>query len=237
MKTLAVIMPRFANNKETHELTETCISALLHHIDERFITSLTVVDDGSRIPPVKRAGVSYIQHESNRGIACGWNTGWRANRDADFLCWINADCEVTANWAFPLVAAVEQMDIIAMPFTNNEKAHGNGIAGWCFLTRQDLANKIGPFDESFVPAQYEDTDWFHRAIYYHKIPIANVTSSNVLHTGKRGGTADVQRFNLLHMANRYRYAWKHGTNPADSPPFWKNPIPDILIEETNGDNR
>lgn len=231
MKTLAVIMPRYANDKETHELTEHCISAVLNYPDERFITTLTVVDDGSSIPPVKRPDIKLIEHGYNRGIAVGWNNGWRANPDADFYCWINADCEVTPGWSFPLIVAVEQCGIIAMPYTDGEKVYGNGITGWCFLTSKQLAETIGAFDETFVPAQYEDTDWFHRAIYYHKIPIANVPSSNVKHQGKMGGTKAVPRFDLLHLANRYRYSWKHGTNPKDSPPFWKGPIPDIIIEE------
>lgn len=237
MKTLAVIMPRFSNNEATHELTERCISAILRYPDPRFTTRLTVVDDGSRIPPISRDGVRLIQHEGNRGIAVGWNTGWQANRDADFLCWINADCEVTPGWSYPLVVAAEQMGVIAMPLTNGQKPYGNGITGWCFLTTQELAQQIGPFDETFVPAQYEDTDWFHRAIYYHKIPLASVPDSNVIHESKKGGTTDISRFQYLHMANRYRYAWKHGVDPNDAPPFWKNPIPEILIEDTNGDNR
>ncbi len=236
MKTLKIIMPRYANDRETHELTERCISAILHNPDPRFETRLTVVDDGSTIPPVNRAGVQLLQHEGNRGIACGWNTGWDSG-DADFLCWINADCEVTPGWSFPLVAAAEAMDVIAMPFTNGEKSDGIGITGWCFLTRGDLAKKIGPFDETFVPAQYEDTDWFHRAIFRHKIALVNVPSSNVLHTRKRGGTAVLQRFDALHMANRFRYMWKHGVDVNTSPPFWKQPLPDIIIEDTNGNNR
>lgn len=230
-KTLAVIMPRFSNDKETHELTEHCISAILRHQDQRFNTTLTVVDDGSSIPPIDRPEIKLVKHGRNRGIAVGWNTGWKANPDADFYCWINADCEVTEGWSYPLVVAAEQLDIIAMPYTNGEKVYGNGISGWCFLTSKKCAETIGPFDETFIPAQYEDVDWMHRAIYYHKIPIANVVGSNVLHKGKEGGTKAIPRFDMLHMANRYRYAWKHGTNPKDSPPFWKEPIPDVTLEE------
>lgn len=233
MKTLAVIMPRYAYNEETDAITDHCIAKVLEHVDTRFKTTLTVVDDGSKIKFKERDGVKLIEHGNNRGVAVGWNTGWSANPDADFYCWINADCEVTPNWSYPLVVVAEKMDVIAMPYTNGEKSDGLGITGWCFLGRKNVVDRIGPFDETFVPAQYEDTDWFHRAIYQHHIALVNVPSSNVLHERRKGGTKSIQRFNWLHVANRFRYAWKHNVDPDGSPPFWKAPLPDIILEETN----
>lgn len=230
VKTLAVIMPRYCNNPTTDQIINKCISAVLTHSDHRFQTTLTVVDDGSSVPFTPRENVKLIEHGRNRGIAVGWNTGWKANPDADFLCWLNADCEVTPGWSFPLVAAAEQLGLIAMPYTNGEKSDGLGITGWCFLTSKDTAEKIGPFDETFVPARYEDTDWFHRAIYYHQIPLANVPTSNVLHTRMEGGTKEINRMDLLHMANRFRYSWKHNVDPNGMPPFWKSPLPEVEIE-------
>lgn len=231
MKTLAVIMPRFAHTPQVHEITERCIQAVLSHPDPRFHTTLTVVDDGSTIPFKEREGVKLIDHVVNKGIAVGWNDGWKANPQADFYCWLNADCEVTKGWSFPLVATAEDLPVIAMPYTNGEKSDGVGITGWCFLTSRQMAEKIGHFDETFVPAQYEDTDWFHRAIYHHQIALVNVPSSNVLHTRKEGGTKQLDRFNYLHLANRFRYAWKHGVDPNDTPPFWKQPLPEVVIED------
>jgi GT2 family glycosyltransferase len=170
-------------------------------------------------------------------VAPAWNTGWKANPRADFYCWINADCEVTSGWSFPLVANAEQMPVIAMPFTNGVKSDGIGITGWCFVASRETAEKIGYFDETFVPAQYEDTDWFHRAIYQHQIALVNLPVSNVIHERQRGGSRELPNFNTrwkyLHMSNRFRYAWKHGVDPNDSPPFWKSPLPDVELEENN----
>lgn len=231
MKTLAVIMPRYCNNEITDSNTNRCIQAVLDHQASRFITTLTVVDDGSSIPFKPRENVRLIEHGNNRGVAVGWNTGWKANSNADFLCWLNADCEVTPGWSWPLVVAAEQVGVIAMPYTNGSKSDRLGITGWCFLTTRHLAEKIGPFDETFVPARYEDTDWFHRAIYYHKIPLVNVPLSNVIHQRMEGGTKDLNRLEYLHTANRFRYAWKHNVNPNDIPPFWKAPLPEVDIEQ------
>lgn len=235
MKTLAVIMPRYANSNLVDAKVNHCITAALRETDSRFQTLLTVVDDGSRIPFIKRDDVRLIEHGYNRGIAVGWNTGWQANPRADFYCWLNADCEVTANWAFPLIAACEELGIIAMPYTNSEKSDGIGITGWCFMTRRDIAERIGPFDETFVPAYYEDTDWFHRAIYTHGIAMANVPSSNVIHERMQGGTKDIQRIEWLRMAHRYRYGWKHNVDPEKRPPFWNAPLPEVAIEGLNAD--
>ena len=232
MKELAVIVPRYANTAPVHEITNQCIDKILEYQDTRFRTTLTVIDDGSLIGFTLKEGVRILHHGYNRGIAVGWNTGWRANPNADFYCWINADCEVTPGWAFPLVATAEQIGAIAMPYTNGEKSDGLGITGWCFLTSQEIANQIGPFDETFVPARYEDTDWFHRAIYTHRIPLVSVPSSNVIHTRMKGGTKDVRRMDLLHTANRLRYSWKHNLDPNDDiPPFWKKPLPEVDIED------
>lgn len=230
MKTLAVIVPRYVNDLPTHELVEGCLSAVLDSQDQRFNTTVTLVDDGSSIPPVQREGLRIIEHGSNRGVAVGWNSGWRANPGADFYCWLNADCRVTPGWAFPLIAAAEQLNCIAMPYTNGEKPDGVGVTGWCFLTRRDLAERIGYFDETFVPARYEDTDWFHRAIYYERIPLVNVPSSNVIHTRMQGGTKDIKRMDMLHQANHMRYRWKHNVETL-IPPFWTHPLPDVDIED------
>lgn len=237
MKTLAVIIPRYVHNPEVNALTERTIDKLVEHADHRFAQTITVVDNGSTIPWQERSNVDYYRWEENKGIAPAWNHGWRMNPRADFYCWLNADCEVTPGWSYPLVVVAEQMPVISMPYTNGEKNDGVGITGWCFLTSRETADKIGPFDEAFVPAQYEDTDWFHRAIYQHRIALVNLPTSNVLHERKKGGTKNLPNFETrwqyLHMANRMRYAWKWGVDPNDTPPFWKSPLPDVEIEDNN----
>lgn len=232
MKTLAVIIPRFANSQAVSDITQKTIESVLEHQDYRFKTTVTVVDDGSVYHPVLDARWTTFQRGTNKGIAVRWNEGWKENASADFLCWLNADCVVTKGWSYPLVVAAEQLGCISMPYTNGEKTDGHGITGWCFLTTQQVAETIGPFDETFVPCRYEDVEWFHRAIYDHKIPLVNVPTSNVLHTRMEGGTKDVPRFGYLHMANRFRYAWKHNVDPDKPPPFWK-PLPEVDIEENS----
>jgi len=239
MKTLAVIMPRYAHTPEVDLLTNQAIEKLFEHQDQRFGQTITVIDNGSQIPWKERSGVNYFPWTENKGVAPAWNEGWKRNPQADFYCWLNSDCMVTPGWAYPLVVAAEQMPVIAMPYTNGVKSDGFGIVGWCFLTSRQTAEKIGYFDETFAPAQYEDTDWFHRAIYEHHIALVNLPSSNVIHDRQKGGTKTLPNFetrwNYLHWSNRFRYAWKHGVDPNDIPPFWKSPLPDVELEENNAD--
>jgi len=228
MKTLAVIIPRFVNNPTTDSITDNCISSVLQYMDDRFKTTITVVDDGSKIPFKARSGVTLIDHGKNRGIAVGWNTGWQANKTADFYCWLNADCEATPGWSFPLVAAAEQLPGIMMPYTNGSKAWRSGIAGYCFVAARAVAEQIGPFDETFVPAWYEDADWFQRAVD-QGIPLLNVPTSNIKHLRSKGGTEDVPRKEMLHLANRMRFAWKHGIRAEDPPRIYIDPLPEVEI--------
>lgn len=233
-KRLNVIMPLYTNSAPVLEITERCIQKVLEHVDDRFDTRLITVDNGSLLSTSRDIDVRWRE---NKGVAPAWNAGWKVDPHADFFCWINADCEVTPGWSFPLLVACEQLPVIAMPYTNGEKSDGIGITGWCFMASRETANRIGPFDETFAPAQYEDTDWFHRAIYQHKIALVNVPQSNVIHERKKGGTETMphfqERWKYLHLANRYRYAWKHGVDPEGIPPFWKSPLPDVKMDNVS----
>jgi GT2 family glycosyltransferase len=137
---------------------------------------------------------------------------------------------VEPGWDANLVAVATSGRFIAMPYTNGAKPYGLGISGWCFVLTTALANEIGRFDETFVPVQYEDTDFFHRAIYDHGVELVNVPSAHVTRASGRQsfqGAPWANRANLLHMANRFRYAWKHNLDPNDVPPFWKTPLRDV----------
>jgi GT2 family glycosyltransferase len=237
MKTLALIVPAYIPDEPTLAIAHRCLLSMLTHQDTRFQTVIRVVDDGSPYSVQCRDDIRYSEHGRNRGIAVAWNTGWKAEPDADFYAWVNVDCEVTPGWAFPLVAAVEALDCIAMPYTNGVKSEGIGITGWCFVASRETAERIGPFDETFVPARYEDTDWFHRAIYQHKIPLVNVPTANVIHERMMGGTKAMPRMEWLHLAMRFRYGWKHNVDPQLPPPFWRAPLPEVEIEGLNGEHR
>lgn len=188
-----------------------------------------------RVKEQSRLPIEVIEVDNTTGkncIAAAWNTGWKRAR-GEFLCWLNSDCAVTARWDEPLCQVADSFPVIAMPYTDGQKSDGVGITGWCFVARTDTAERIGPFDEQFTPAYYEDTDWFQRAIDLG-IPLANVPASNVLHVRGRGGTVGLGTArDRIFVANRDRYYTKHRLNPNLPPPFWSVPLIDIEVS-TNG---
>ena len=193
---------------------------------------LIVVDNGSTYPPAQTT-TAWL---ANRGIAPAWNEGRRHAR-GDVLCFLTATTEVTPGWSEPLVVVARRGRYITMPYTNGIKAYGGlGVTGWCWVLTRELADEIGPFDETFVPIQYEDTDFYHRAIYEHGVELVNVPASNVRrHPGPKSYQSWPQeRINWIHWANRFRYGFKHGVDPQDIPPFWKQPLRDVEVPVRSG---
>jgi GT2 family glycosyltransferase len=141
----------------------------------------------------------------------------------DVLAFVNNDCWVTPGWDTALVACA-RAGHLAFPHTDEgagpRMSEGN-VCGWCFAMTPETFAKVGPFDETFVPAQYEDTDFFHRA-HALGIPLTPVPAAVVQHTRwtTTGRAWPEARHNWLHLANRYRYGWKHNVDPGEVPAFY-----------------
>ncbi len=187
-------------------------------------TEVIVVNNASahRTDPPYRASV-LVNWPTNRGIAPAWNEGARLAR-GDTLCFLNSDCWVEPGWDKPLIEAA-QAGHIAFPLTNGEKNDGVGVAGWCFALSRATFQRVGEFDETFIPAWYEDSDYYQRACRLD-IQLVNCPGSHVRHQ-RRGSAQHLRRPDLLFLANRLRFAWKHDLNPNEPPPFWRQPLPDF----------
>ena len=183
------------------------------------------VDNGSQYPPDH--AVTYWPE--NRGVAPAWNEGVR-HATGDLLAFVTCTTQVEPGWDANLCAVAQSGRVIAMPYTNGQKGmEGIGVTGWCWVIRRDLWDEVGPFDETFVPVQYEDTDFFMRA-HNVGIEMVNVPTAQVTRTRRRGTWANGgfdQKAYAIHMANRWRFFWKHGVDVNDIPPFWKTPLRDV----------
>lgn len=218
---LSIIVPRYAMTQEAADLWEANRAQIIKVAEVPF--ELVVIDNGSTIQ-----GASTISWPTNRGVAPAWNEG-RRQALGDVLAFVTQTTRVEPGWDANLVKVAQSGRYIAMPFTGGQKPYGLGITGWCFVLTTKLADEIGPFDETFVPVQFEDTEFFHRAIYQHGVELVNVNGANVTRGGSRQSMKGVpdfsqRRMNLIHLANRYRYAWKYDLDPNDVPPFWKTPL-------------
>jgi hypothetical protein len=220
---LSVIVPIYAMQPRIADLWQANLDTL--HRVSGMDTEVIVIDNGSACPPAY-ATVTWAE---NRGVAPAWNEG-RRQAQGDVLAFVTSTTTVTPGWDVALAAVARSGRLIAMPYTNETKPYRLGVTGWCWVITRALADEVGPFDETFVPAQYEDTDFFHRAIYTHGIELVNVPTAQVCRTaGRQSSDAApwAARFNWLHAANRYRYAWKHGVDPSQNPPFWVTPLRDV----------
>ena len=218
--TLSVIVPTYAMRPEVHDLWELNRAEM-----ERVATvptQIVVVDNGSKYPPEKIT--TTWRH--NRGVAPAWNEGV-SNATGAVLAFVTSTTRVLSGWDAKLCAVAQSGRLIAMPYTNAAKPEGIGVTGWCWALTRALWDEIGPFDETFVPIQYEDTEYFHRAML-KGIEMVNVVGAHVWRAERRQSyECSPKQAQRIHMANRWRYAWKHDVDPGDIPPFWKTPLRDV----------
>lgn len=214
---ISVIIPTWSLTRELREMAEACVRA----VRERSASEpeVIVVDNGSPVGPPHVVVDLLIGWQTNRGIAPAWNVGAKyASRDV--LVFLNSDCEVLAGWDVPL-ARCALHGYVAFPETSGAME----IAGWCWAVSRRTFQRVGPFDESFVPAFYEDTDWFQRACDAG-VGLRGVPASRVRHTRRTTVFASpwASRAGLLFLSQRLRFAWKHGASPEEPPSFWRRPL-------------
>lgn len=87
----------------------------------------------------------------NIGVSAAWNIIMKANPMADWWCILNSDVILTDSDLPALEAAME----------NSECVLAGGM--YAFGIKPSAIQKVGWFDESYVPAYCEDIDWVYRA--------------------------------------------------------------------------
>lgn len=189
-------------------------------------TEIVVVDNGS--PHRVELGADVlIEHAENEGVAPAWNAGVRA-ATAPIVAVLNSDVHVEPGWDTALVAAAGDGRRIAFPHTDHgdglgpRRADQAGTAGWCFALRRDLYDELGPFDEAFRPAFFEDADYWTRA-HGAGVELSPVPAAVVRHT-RRTSARHQPSMEALFQAHRMKFAWKHGIEPTAPPPYWHRTI-------------
>ncbi|MDR7528638.1 MAG: glycosyltransferase [Armatimonadota bacterium] len=215
---VSVIVPTWSVNVGLRTMAERNLRAVRDR--SRCSPELIVVDNGSPCGPPLVAVDLLIGWASNRGIAPAWNIG--AHYAAgDVLIFVNSDCEVQDGWDEPLARCALSGAHVAFPETSGTLE----IAGWCFAVSRETFRRVGPFDESFVPAFYEDTDWFQRAVDAG-VRLLGVRASRVRHQRRTTVSSSpwAARTLWLFLSQRLRFSWKHGLDPERPPAFWARPL-------------
>lgn len=122
------------------------ITSINHPVDE-----LVILDnsrDGS-CPQVD--GARTIKMHRNMGVSWAWNTIIRNTHEADYWVILNADVQLGSDDLARLAERMQDGADLCLV----ESMALFGISGACI-------EKVGWFDESFVPAYCEDNDYIYR---------------------------------------------------------------------------
>jgi GT2 family glycosyltransferase len=182
--------------------------------------------------------VRLISQPINLGFAGGVNAGLRAvNGDVGVL--LNQDCVVQAGWLDALLDALNAHPEFGMAGCTLFNADGSinhagaqlrkpialgqhftdrgsdqprvvdYVTGAALAIRRSTWDTIGPFDDGFYPAYYEEVDYCYRA-RRHGLEIGYVPAATVQHLfSSREWQHDPIKSWATHQHSRYRFVCKH----------------------------
>lgn len=146
------------------------------------VKDLVVIDNGAKNSywePVWNQWVSKLWHirmPSNLGVPGSWNLGIKSLPQSDYWLITNFDVE----WGGDSLKMFQEMS------SKDKLVLSNGSPSWCaFSLGWEVVDKVGLFDESFVPAYFEDNDYQRRCEFHNVevvssfIPVAHDNSSTL----------------------------------------------------------
>lgn len=127
------------------ELLAEMLSSVDHPVER-----VVIVDNGDVVPPETSGRV--IRPGANLGVAASWNLIIKSTIRANW--WLLANFDLTFEPGF--------LSVIEDEIDRHQVVMAPNAA--CFAVRYDALERVGLFDESFVPAYYEDNDFRWRCI-------------------------------------------------------------------------
>ncbi len=184
---VSIVIPVF---NQLH-FTRICMESL--HATLPGDCELIVIDNGSSDGTAEYlsecSSIRVIANMENLGCAVAWNQGVKAS-GARWVVILNNDTILSPNWLDGLLdfAREKGVDIASPAFREGEynyniiehsrdfvqRMHSvarMGIAqGICFMVKREVFDRIGLFDEHFRIGQFEDRDFFRRALLAGFVP-------------------------------------------------------------------
>jgi GT2 family glycosyltransferase len=150
-----------------------------------------VVDNGGSLDPMAYGlptrKTTVFRPGSNLGVSTSWNHGHRLL--SEYVIWACDDMELHSNTIEELVKAADANPEVGF-FYPQDNAHTtfgvNLLRRWAF-------EKIGPYDENFYPAYFEDND------YAHRIKLAGVPMMTVPGGMNHVGSATIKSYSEAEM--------------------------------------
>lgn len=160
-----------------HDLLDRMIKSINHPVKD-----LVIIDNGSTNhdwTPTWNQWVAKIWHiklPSNLGVPCSWNLGIKCLPKSEYWLISNFDVEWGGD-SLKMFQEISRKDKLVL---------SNGAPSWCaFSLGWEVVDKVGLFDESFVPAYFEDNDYERRCEFQNIeimrsfIPVAHDNSSTL----------------------------------------------------------
>lgn len=185
--------------------------------------------------------VKLLRQPYNLGFAGGVNAGM-AVADSDIFVLLNQDCIVTPGWLDALLdgmasdpdAAIAGCTILnadgtvnhagaslALPLAYSQHfttvraqpTRMEYVTGAVFALTRAAYTRLGPLDDDFYPAYYEEADYCYRA-RHHGMAVLYVPQAEVRHLqSNRAWLADPLRHWAHQHRARYRFVAKHFDSP------------------------
>lgn len=178
---ISIVIPLY--NQLTY--TRVCLESLATTVSGQVM--IIVIDNGSSDGTASYlsqcTGVKIISNATNLGCAGAWNQGVKA-AESEWVVILNNDVITSPGWLEGLVEFADEqgLDVVSPAIREGEynydildysrnfvRRMGSvaryGVAdGICFMVRRRVFDSIGFFDEQFRIGQFEDSDFFRRAM-------------------------------------------------------------------------
>jgi len=202
----SIVMPVLLRDPAHKEVLQATIASVREKSTDY---ELIIVDDGSPFATgfLKEEADIYIRHNKNMGIAPSWNDGVAVAR-GEYVVVINDDILVPHQWLEKL--AEVNLNGISSPNNGYDGVSAyKWYPGYCFCLSRYAIEKIGRFDEQFVPFNFEDTDYWTRALK-DNVPMVRA-DFNVWH--KEGDVIHKLKYDEVSKENHEKFIKKHGFGP------------------------
>lgn len=175
-----------------------------------------IVDNGGSLDPTVLGlpldRTTVYRPGRNLGVSASWNHGHSLLDE--YVVWVCDDMEVGPTAIEALVAAADAHPDVGYFFP----AHNAGTMFGLNILRRWAFEKIGPYDESFWPAYFEDNDYAYR-IKLAGVPVMAVEGASIAsHVGsatlKSYTEAEMQVHHSRFEALRAYYVRKWGGPPG-----------------------
>jgi len=209
--TYSIICPIYNHKQEGLKVTSVCLDSVVKYSKDY---ELIVVDDASPIPVADRRADVFIGHKKNKGLSPSWNDGIKIAR-GDYLVLVNSDIEVCENWLKKMKDAfTDDVGVVApavehLPNNPQQPPH-QWFPGSCFMLKRETIEKVGLFDERFIPFYFEDTDFWVR-ILKAKLKMVRVFDVFIKH--KESFTIKDLSSNEQYQKNYRKFLEKWGFDP------------------------